>query len=145
MAIADEYNIKPGKEHLPIERPIYYSGDPFGDFIRKRRTELGISLRELSERTGIHNSRLSRWERGGQRPETADLLAPLATALDVPLADLCRNAGDDIARGLPHVTPYLHLKYGHHLPTEVLHDLVAHCEDILARHAVTARGVEQAG
>lgn len=136
MSMADEYNIKPGKEHLPVERPIYFSGDLFGDFIRKRRIEVGLSLRQLQERSGIHNSRLSRWERGEQRPESADLLAPLATALDLPLAELCQQAGHDITKGLPHVTPYLHLKYGPHLPSDALHELVAHCEAVLDRHGI---------
>jgi transcriptional regulator with XRE-family HTH domain len=139
MAMADEYKIKPGKEHLPQERPVYYSGDLFGDFIRQRRTDLGLSLREVERRTGIGNARLSRWERGEQRPETPDLLTPLAAALDVPVAELCQRAGHDITKGLPHVTPYLHLKYGHHLPSEVLHELVEHCEGVLARHGIHAK------
>lgn len=134
MSMADEYKIKPGKEHLPVERPVYYSGDRFGDFIRQRRTDLGLTLRQLSDATGIHHSRLSRWERGEQRPQVADLLLTLALALDVPVGDLCDRAGKPLGRGLPHVTPYLHLKYGRHLPRDILHELVAHCEEVLAAH-----------
>lgn len=136
MSTADEFKIKPGKEHLPVERPVYFSGDSFGDLIRQRRTELGLSLRQVSARTGIHNARLSRWERGEQRPESADLLPVLASALDLPLEDLCQRAEAHLGQGLPHVTPYLHLKYGQHLPTDALHGLIAHCEDVLAAHGV---------
>lgn len=144
MAMADEYNIKPGREHLPIERPIYFSGDPFGDFIRQRRSELGLSLRQVEERTGIHNSRLSRWERGEQKPASADLLPHLAAALEVPMADLCQRAGQAITDALPHVHPYLHTKYGSHLPAAVLRELVEHCEAVLANHGVQITATEAA-
>jgi transcriptional regulator with XRE-family HTH domain len=136
MSMADEYKIKPGREHLPVERPVYFSGDSFGDSIRQRRTELGLTLRQVSEATGIHHARLSRWERGEQRPETAEVLPALADALHMPIGDLCRRAGKPLSRGLPHLAPYLHLKYGEHLPSDILHELIAHCEEVLNRHGI---------
>ena len=136
MAMGDEHRITAGERDLPVEQATHFSGDPFGDFIRQRRVDLGLSLRDIERRTGIDNARVSRWERGHQRPQSADLLAPLATALEVPLADLCQRAEGHLTKGLPHLNSYLHVKYGHNLPAEVLHELVAHCEDVLNHHGI---------
>lgn len=144
MATADELNIKPNGQHLLKDRPRCYSGDRFGDFIRQRRADLGLSLRQVEERSGIHNSRLSRWERGEQRPETADLLPALAQALDLPVAEVCQRADHGLTRTLPHLGTYLHTKYGRHLPPDVLHELIDHCETVLTAHNVATTNVAPA-
>jgi len=46
---------------------------------RKRRKEVGLSIRELEQRTGINRGRLSIIERGV--PPSADEVAQLETAL----------------------------------------------------------------
>lgn len=53
-----------------------------GTRIRKYREQLGISQKQLAERMGISNSRVSNWEQGINRPD-ADTLAALCTALNV--------------------------------------------------------------
>lgn len=112
--------------------------EAFADFIRQRRIGLGLSLRQLSRLTGIAHTNLFQWENNRRQIDSLDRLIPLARALDVPLADLCERAGQDFTGSLPHVTPYLHLKYGAHVPTDVLHSLVAHCENVLADHGIQA-------
>ena len=53
-----------------------------GNRIRKYREELGISQKELAERIGVSNGRVSNWEQGLNRPD-ADMLAKLCYALQV--------------------------------------------------------------
>lgn len=136
MSLDDEYAITPTEEHLPLSYLRKTSGDPFGDFIRRRRFELGITLRELEERTGLDNSRLSRWEHGTKRPVSPNLMPQLADGLEVPVSDLYRLVAPDMADALPELRPYLHTKYGELVPDEVLVELANHCEKVLARHGV---------
>ena len=55
--------------------------------LRGLRTRRGLTLAELSDRTGISVSTLSRLESGGRKP-TLDLLMRLATAYRASLDDL---------------------------------------------------------
>jgi transcriptional regulator with XRE-family HTH domain len=55
--------------------------------LRRVREERGLTLTEMSERTGISKSTLSRLE-NGQRKPSLELLLPLAQAYRVPLDDL---------------------------------------------------------
>jgi len=57
--------------------------DPFGERIRERRKELGLSLEELAARTGLTASFLSLIERNINNP-SLDSLYRIAEALDVP-------------------------------------------------------------
>ncbi len=58
-----------------------------GSRLRQIRAQRGVTLVELSERTGISKSTLSRLENGQRRP-SLELLLPLAQAYRVPLDDL---------------------------------------------------------
>ncbi len=53
-----------------------------GRRIRKYREELGISQKQLAEKIGVSNGRVSNWEQGLNRPD-ADMLAGLCEALNV--------------------------------------------------------------
>jgi transcriptional regulator with XRE-family HTH domain len=55
--------------------------------LRQIRAQRGLTLADLSTRTGISKSTLSRLETGQRRP-TLELLLPLAQAYQVPLDDL---------------------------------------------------------
>src|SRR4051812_49762160 len=61
--------------------------DRVGSRLRQIRAQRGITLVELSGRTGISKSTLSRLENGKRRP-SLELLLPLAQAYRVPLDDL---------------------------------------------------------
>ena len=61
--------------------------DQVGARLRQIRTQRGATLVELSERTGISKSTLSRLENGQRRP-SLELLLPLAQAYRVPLDEL---------------------------------------------------------
>ncbi|MFE3544374.1 helix-turn-helix domain-containing protein [Nocardia sp. NPDC059177] len=75
--------------------------DLVGPRLRALRRDRGITLADLSTRTGVSESTLSRLE-SGQRRATLGLLLPLARTYDVPLDDLvgAPRAGD----------PRIHLK-----------------------------------
>lgn len=102
--------------------------------IRSRRRELGISLGELERRTGLHNSRLSRWERGLEAPDRPARLVALAEGLELPLADLYLAAGIKPVDQLPSHRIYLRSKYGEQVPPEALADIAAYAEKIATRY-----------
>jgi transcriptional regulator with XRE-family HTH domain len=61
--------------------------DLVGPRLRQIREQRGVTLMDLSERTGISKSTLSRLENGQRRP-SLELLLPLAQAHRVPLDEL---------------------------------------------------------
>ena len=109
----------------------------FAELLLRRRTELGLSLPQLEARTGIHNSRLSRWERGIDMPSRPDRLTALASGLELPPSDLYLLAGMDLAPELPSMRPYLRSKYGPQLPPEAIADIDAYSAQVAARYGVS--------
>ena len=65
--------------------------------IRKYREECNMTQKQLAERIGVSNSRVSNWEQGLNRPD-ADILAAVCVALDVSPSLLLgiRVTGDDL-------------------------------------------------
>ncbi len=61
--------------------------DLVGPRLKAMRSQRGVTLADLSERTGISKSTLSRLETGQRRP-SLELLLPLAQTYRVPLDDL---------------------------------------------------------
>jgi transcriptional regulator with XRE-family HTH domain len=61
----------------------------FGERVRLRRKELGISQPQLSEKTGIAASHISNVESGWSNP-SLELMARLVRALDVELCDMLK-------------------------------------------------------
>ena len=68
-----------------------------GNRIRKYREECNMAQKQLAERIGVSNSRVSNWEQGLNRPD-ADILAAVCVALDVSPSLLLgiRVTGDDL-------------------------------------------------
>ena len=67
-----------------------------GDILRSRRTELGLTLREVSGAARVSLGYISEIERG-QKEASSELLSSLCEALDVPLSDVLREVSDIIA------------------------------------------------
>jgi transcriptional regulator with XRE-family HTH domain len=63
-----------------------------GAVLRARRLAKGLSLRDLSSRTGVSNAYLSELERGRHEPSLSVLLA-ITSALDTPLSEILVQAG----------------------------------------------------
>ena len=73
------------KEH-PIPAPVKV-GETLGNRLSKARGEAGLSMRELSRRSGVSVAHLSRLERDQQDP-TVGMLRTIAEALGMELLDL---------------------------------------------------------
>lgn len=58
-----------------------------GSRIRKYREKQGLSQKELAEKLGVSNSRVSNWEQGTNRPD-ADFLADICSILNVSPSEL---------------------------------------------------------
>ena len=76
------------------------------ELVAGRRAELGLSLRALQERSGIHYSHLSKVESGSDGPGI-NALAGLSRGLDLPLGELLGAAGISANMGLPSFAGYL--------------------------------------
>jgi len=66
--------------------------ETLGALLRAERLAKGLSLRQLSTRTGVSNAYLSELERGRHEPSLSVLLA-IASALDTPLAEILTRSG----------------------------------------------------
>lgn len=60
---------------------------PLGPRIRERRLELGLSLREFARRVGVSPPFVTDLEAGRRNP-SAEILSRIASALDLPTAEL---------------------------------------------------------
>lgn len=58
-----------------------------GDNIRKYREMSGMTQKQLANKLGINNSRISNWEQGANNPP-ADLIADICEALNVSASEL---------------------------------------------------------
>jgi transcriptional regulator with XRE-family HTH domain len=66
----------------------------FGQAIRKRRMEMGLSQEALAERATLHRTYIADIERG-RRNVSLRNVEKLAQALDLSLADLCASVRTD--------------------------------------------------
>jgi transcriptional regulator with XRE-family HTH domain len=87
LAAPDGIERSPANSSLAV-RPVDVR---LGRSIRFRRCRRRLSLRELSSATGIHNTALSRIERGRQSARI-DQLAVIASGLDCSISDLIEGA-----------------------------------------------------
>src|SRR5881398_701980 len=58
--------------------------EELGRAVKRRREQLGLSLRDVAQKTGVSASTLSRIENGTGKPD-ADNIARLTSWLDVPM------------------------------------------------------------
>lgn len=67
-----------------------------GDELRRQRQQQGRTLRQVSASARVSLGYLSEIERG-QKEASSELLASICGALELPLSQVLRNVGDDIA------------------------------------------------
>ena len=74
---------------VPTERPerVQERRLRFGDVVRERRNELGLSQEALAERCGVDRKSISRVETGTFSP-SLDRVWRLADGLDIPISEL---------------------------------------------------------
>jgi transcriptional regulator with XRE-family HTH domain len=68
-----------------------------GSRLRALRTDRGETLAQTAERAGISPQYLSEVERGRKEP-SSEMIAALAGALDLAVADLMADAAEDLRR-----------------------------------------------
>ncbi|MEM9520402.1 MAG: helix-turn-helix transcriptional regulator [Actinomycetota bacterium] len=104
-----------------------------GETIYKARESQGISSRALAERIGVHHSYIARVQLGEYRQVAPDILAKLATELDLRLADLYSLAGYSLPEELPSFEGFLHTQY-RSLPTEDVQALRSHLDYLVQKN-----------
>lgn len=62
-------------------------------FAKAARTQRRMSQSELARRIGVERTTVWRWETGRQRPESADIVARFADALEIDLDEALAAAG----------------------------------------------------
>ena len=77
-----------------------------GDVMRDYRTERGMTLRDMSERSSVALGYLSELERG-QKEASSEILACIAHGLNVPLSQLLHEVADRLSlfEEFTHETP----------------------------------------
>src|SRR5205823_5564374 len=94
----------------------------FGEWLRSRRHEAGLSTTQLAKVVGITDGTITRIEQGAIAAPAPDKLSRIAEALGLSLADVYAMAGYTITDELPSFQPYLRRKY-RDMPTEAIDDL----------------------
>jgi len=98
----------------------------FGEYLRDLRAQCKQSVRGLAATASIDSGTVTRLEQGVIHAPSPDTLKQLATALDVPLADLFVMAGYIMPQELPSITPYVDAKY-QHLPKHTRVEIATYC------------------
>jgi transcriptional regulator with XRE-family HTH domain len=99
--------------------------------VRDRRLELQLSMSEVARRAQTVTSLVSRTESGDKVPRP-EALGGLATALELPLADLYEAAGYPLPDELPSLRPYLRRAYG--VPDAALPEIEQYLAEVARRH-----------
>ncbi len=105
----------------------------FGELIRRRRQELGLSTHDLGKLVGTRNSTIMRIEQGAFAAPRPDKLARIADALQRTLADVYARAGYLVPDELPGFHAYLPARY-RELPQEAVDELTRLFDDLVTRH-----------
>jgi transcriptional regulator with XRE-family HTH domain len=101
---------------MEIEQP-----SSLGDYLKRLRTERGLSLAEVAEKVDLAPSYLHYLEAGARKKPHPDYLNRLARFYDVLVEDLYALAGYTPADELPTLPAYLRSKYG--LSDDVIREL----------------------
>jgi transcriptional regulator with XRE-family HTH domain len=107
-----------------------------GQFIRSHREAKAVSTRQLASQVNVDKSQIIRLEQGTVASPRADLLAGIATALDLDLADLYGFAGYTRPAELPTFVPYLRAKYGD-LPEDAVADMERYFARLARKHGTS--------
>jgi transcriptional regulator with XRE-family HTH domain len=93
--------------------------------------QLGLRLDEVAARASVDIAGLSRAENGKKIP-APETLAALATALNLPLADLYQAAGYPLPETLPSLRPYLRRAYD--VPEAAVDEIEQYLQRIAAQY-----------
>lgn len=110
-----------------------------GKTITAKREQLGWSIRELARRTDLNDTTVMRIERGERSAPSPDVLARLADALELSLAELYTLAGYAVPTDLPSMPAYLRVKY-RDLPAPARDELNKYLEQLKHKYGLDENG-----
>lgn len=67
-----------------------------GNLIKEKRNEKGMTQKELAEKLNVSTSAVSKWENGKGFPDIS-ILEPLASALDISIAEIIKGEQNNIS------------------------------------------------
>jgi transcriptional regulator with XRE-family HTH domain len=108
----------------------------FGDMLRQRRQDLGLSVRQVGAATAMNNTTISRIETGSFKAPRPDKLARIAEALGMSAGELFARAGYLVASDLPEYSTYLRTAHPD-LPASAIDRLHDHFQAILAEFGIS--------
>jgi transcriptional regulator with XRE-family HTH domain len=106
-----------------------------GQFLRRRRQELGLSKRQLAALTRMRDSTIVRIERGEFSAPRPDKLSRIAMALHLSLADVFARAAYFVPDELPSFDAYLRAKCPE-LPPPAAAELGHHFAELQQRYGL---------
>jgi len=101
----------------PMPRPIKYiprKMTKLGEYLKKLREELGMSIRQVAEKTNLAPSYISKIESGKSfKTIGVETLIRFSKLYDIPLTAILKEAGflENIEDNLPELPQYLRQKY----------------------------------
>ncbi|GAA0993384.1 helix-turn-helix domain-containing protein [Subtercola frigoramans] len=110
-----------------------------GEYLQKARHTTGLTIRQLSELSGVPRTTIGKIERGGTARPRPDLLTAVGTALNVPIADLYALANYPAPHNLPSFAPYLRARY-HDLSPSTVEELEHYFVKLAQRDGVSLTG-----
>jgi transcriptional regulator with XRE-family HTH domain len=110
-----------------------------GRQLRARRSELGLSVRDLAKLAELDNGTIVRIEQGAFAAPRPDKLSRIAEALGLNLADVFALADYSVPSELPSFSPYLRTKY-RDLPAPAVEELERSFQRITKRHGFDPAG-----
>src|SRR4051794_21374498 len=111
----------------------------FGQWLRQRRQEAGMTTTELARQVGTTDGTITRFEQGAFNAPAPDKLTRIAHALDLSLADVYAMAGYVVTDDLPSFQPYLRRKY-RDLPGPAVKELERSFNKIVKRYGYEPGG-----
>lgn len=85
--------------------------NPLAELLRTRRDELGLTLYELEQRSGVPRPHIRRLEQGETINPSMEILNKLANALDLDAEDLYDAHWQTNRQPLPGVSTYFRSRY----------------------------------
>ncbi len=111
----------------------------FGIYLREQRRSQHLTTRGLAIKAGVDVATLVRLEQGKYRAPRPGTLKAIATALELPLADVFALADYVVPYDLPSFSPYLRAKYGD-LPAAAVSDLDQYFKKLIDKHHLDLEG-----
>ena len=104
-----------------------------GSLIQQDREQAGLSLNQYATAVSVNRSYLSRLERGEYAHPSPDVLARIATARPINLADLFLAAGYLSPTDLPTFLSYIQATYPD-WPEQAHEELTGHCRYLESKY-----------